>query len=79
MTYPIMPSDWAPSTSKGYGSTSAYAAACSANRPTCGPLPWKRTSSCLLATAAMAGAADLTFPLRLGCHRLATLEQCIAA
>ena len=38
-----------------------------------------RTSSCLLATAARAGAADRTFARCFSCHRLATLQQCIAA
>src|SRR3954454_10803296 len=46
--------------SSGYASTSVYAAACSASRPTWGPLPWERTSWCSWATEARAGAADRT-------------------
>src|SRR4051812_10534939 len=47
--------------SSGYGSTSAYAAACSASSPTCGPLPCDRTRWWSRATAASPGAADRTF------------------
>src|SRR6201989_3046531 len=46
--------------SSGYGSTSVYAAAWSASRPTWGPLPWQSRSWCSCATAARAGAADRT-------------------
>src|SRR3954469_24658988 len=56
-----MPSVWAPSTSSGYGSVwSAYAAACSESRPTCGPLPCPITSWFSAAIGASASAAMRT-------------------
>src|SRR5665648_116489 len=56
-----MPWVCAPRISRGYGSTSWYAAACSASSPTCGPLPWARTRLHSSTSGASALAAILIF------------------
>src|SRR5436190_7925971 len=56
-----MPSVSAPRTSRGYGSTCAYASACSASSPTWGPLPCATTTRCSWTTGAMACAARAMF------------------
>src|SRR3954447_7781707 len=54
-----MPSVCAPRMSSGKGSTSWYALAWSASRPTCGPLPCEITSWCSPASGAIAAAATV--------------------